>query len=176
MVSYVTSLMFQAATGPDRSDLALFVTHPDDVSNGSFHPKLNQIGSASRKIFMSDGAKWANVGTAAPDYNLGWDNSGSSPGGHYADYGPWSTFTRSFLRPNQVAYAMRHGSRTPGQSIGNYRFNAVFFDGHAETLDGVTGMNPVLWLPKGSFVKSSEMFPEAQQAYLPGGGTLNINE
>lgn len=169
MVSYNTAAMFQYAYG--TGDLAKFQSY---IDTGQYRPKITSVGSASEKIFMSDGARWTNGDTAAPDYNLGWDNSGSSPGGHYADYGPWSAYSRSFLRSKPIVYAMRHGSRLPNASLSSYRFNAVYFDGHVETLDGAAGMNPTLWVPKGTMLPSLELSNEAQKLYMGGQSSLNI--
>lgn len=169
MVSYNTAAMFQYAYGP--GDLAKFQSF---IDTGAYRPKITSVGSASEKIFMSDGARWTNGDTAAPDYNLGWDNSGSSPGGHYADYGPWSAYTRAFLRSKPIVYAMRHGSRLPNVSLGSYRFNAVYFDGHVETLDGATGMNPKLWVPKGTDLPAEELSDDAKQKYMNGQSSLKI--
>lgn len=47
-----------------------------------------------------------------------------------------------------------------------YRFNAVFFDGHVETLDAGTGMNPQLWIPKSSLLTATEVTEEAQALYM----------
>jgi len=170
MVSYNTAAMFLYAYGP--GDVSKFQSF---IDTGEYRPKVTSTGSASEKIFMSDGARWSNGDTAPPDYNLGWDNSGSSPGGHYADYGPWSAFSRSFLRNKPMVYAMRHGNRLPGSSLGSYRFNAVFFDGHVDTLDGSTGMNPKLWLPRGTSLPAGELTPEATALYMAGQSTLKID-
>ena len=166
MVSYVTSLMFQVAWGP--GDISKFLSFPG-VNTGKYRPKITQVGDATQKIFLAEGAKWTNGDAAPPDHNLGWDNSGSSPGGQYADYGPWSSFSRSYLPGKPRAYSMRHGNRKVGAKADSYRFNAAFFDGHVETLDGRTGMDPRMWLPRGTQLMSSELTPEAQQAYLASG-------
>jgi prepilin-type processing-associated H-X9-DG protein len=71
---------------------------------------------------------------------------------------------------------MRHGSREIGASLGSYRFNAVFFDGHVETLDGQTGSNPALWLPRGTTVPASELSAEAKAIYMNGATSLPIGE
>jgi len=171
MISYNTAAMFQYAYG--SGDISKFQNF---IDTGGYRPKITSIGAASQKIFMSDGARWANSDTAAPDYNLGWDNSGSSPGGHYADYGPWSMYSRSFLRNNPLVYAMRHGSRTPKVTLGSYRFNAVFFDGHVETLDGAAGSDPRLWLPKGTVLSAGELTAEMKALHMPSSTTLTINQ
>src|SRR4051812_32789298 len=104
MVSFVTASMFQYAYGSGHVS-----QYQSFIDTGNYRPKITAVGSSSAKIFMTDGAKWTNNDTTAPDYNLGFDNSGSSPGGQYADDGPWSAFTRSFLRKNPIVYSMRHG-------------------------------------------------------------------
>jgi len=63
---------------------------------------------------------------------------------------------------------MRHGSRIPGDPLSSYRFNAVFFDGYAETLDGQAGSDPILWLPKGTTIGSGEFSAEAKLIYFNG--------
>lgn len=170
MISYDTACMFQYVYG--TGDVSRFQNF---INTANYHPKITMVGDASQKIFMSDAARWTNSDQSPPDYNLGWDNSGSSPGGHYSDYGPWSAYTRSFLRNNPMLYSMRHGSRQPGVALGSYRFNASFFDGHVETLDGATGMNPKMWLPRGTTLPSSELSSEARQLFMNGASSLIIN-
>jgi prepilin-type N-terminal cleavage/methylation domain-containing protein/prepilin-type processing-associated H-X9-DG protein len=170
MVSYDTALMFQYVYG--SGDVSKY---QDFIQTGPYRPNLSKVGDTSQKIFISDAARWVNADGTAPDYNLGWDNSGSSPGGQYSDYGPWSAFTRSFLRQDPILFAMRHGSRKPVASLSSYRFNAAFFDGHVETLDGSTGMNPRLWVPKGSILPATEMSAEALAMYPARGGKIAIN-
>ena len=169
MMSFVTAFMFQVAYGP--GDLSKYQNF---INTGSYRPKITMVGDATQKIFIADGAKWTNGDTAPPDHNLGWDNSGSSPGGQYADYGPWSSFSRSYLPGKPLAYAMRHASRKPAMKLDAYRFDAAFFDGHVETLDGRTGMNPSLWLPRGTTLPSSECSIEAIKTYMTSGATLTI--
>ncbi len=159
MVPYVTSSIFQYAYDPDSSkDLGLYQSF---INTGSYRPKINHIGNASQKIWLAEGARWTNGLAVAPDYNLTFDGGGT-PGGQYSDYGPWSQFTRSYLTKgdysvtNPLTYSMRHGGRSKKGKIGELRFNVAFFDGHVETLDGRTGMNPSLWMPKGTLLTASD--------------------
>lgn len=169
MVSYATSLMFQYRYGSgDVSRYQSFIPTP------GYAPRLHLVGAPSHKIFMADSAKWTNSDSAPPDYNLGWDNSGSSPGGHYADYGPWSAYSRSYLRKKPILYSMRHGGRKLGAGAETYQFNALFFDGHVETLDGKAGMDPNLWLPQGAKLPKSELTSEAYTAYMQPNTSLTI--
>jgi prepilin-type N-terminal cleavage/methylation domain-containing protein/prepilin-type processing-associated H-X9-DG protein len=173
MLSYNTALMFQIAygSGDDRK-------YQNYINTGNYTPRMANVGALNDKIFLSDGARWADNDSTPPDYNLGvTDTDNKSPGGAYADYGPWSQYSRSFLRNVPITYAMRHGVRTsgPGVSLGSYRFNALFFDGHVKTLDGLTGSNPNMWLPTGAVLPSGELTTEATQAFMPGQSSLLIN-
>lgn len=126
----------------------------------SYVPKISKVGDASRKIFMSDAAKYTTSYDAViltMSANGLTDNHQYSP---FTDYGGFFGNSKSMCRlaanaPGSVLrdgriFAYRHGNRTPFARAGSFRFNAVFFDGHAETLDDLTGANPALWLPKGS--------------------------
>ena len=170
MVSYNTASLFQYVYGSGHVS-----KYQDFINTGAYRPNLNKVGSASEKIFIADGARWTNGDTSPPDYNLGFDNSADSPGGHYADYGPWSAYSRAYLRNKPMALAMRHGDRNPGGVLGGYRFNAAFFDGHVETLDGSGGMNPQLWMPRGTLLRAIEATTEAKSLYFNGQSTLQIN-
>jgi prepilin-type N-terminal cleavage/methylation domain-containing protein/prepilin-type processing-associated H-X9-DG protein len=170
MISYDTAVMFQYVYG--SGDVSKF---QDFIQTGQYRPNLSKVGNTSEKIFISDAARWTNADGTAPDYNLGWDNSGSSPGGHYSDYGPWSGFTRSFLPGDPMVFSMRHGTRKVMAGLGSYRMNAAFFDGHVETLDGATSMNPRMWLPKGAVLPVSEVAPDALQLYFAHASSMHIN-
>jgi prepilin-type N-terminal cleavage/methylation domain-containing protein/prepilin-type processing-associated H-X9-DG protein len=113
----------------------------------TYIPKITKVGASSQKIFMSDGGRWTD-GTTAPDYNETYSPSVAS--NDYSDYGVMDAFSRAFLPGTPMLNSMRHGARTLNRPLGDYKFNAVFFDGHAETLDARTAMNPTLWLPKGA--------------------------
>ena len=169
MLSYVTASMFQYAYG--SGELSFYQNY---INTGEYRPKLTMVGDLSQKIFMADGARWTNNDTEAPDYNLQWDKAGTSPGGHYAEYGPWSAYSRSYYRKNPIVYSMRHGSRLPGVALGLYRFNAAFFDGHVETLDGSAGMDPNYWLPRGVVLPRGEMTSEAYDLYMRPQSSLTI--
>lgn len=184
MISFVTSSMFHYAysNGKTNGIYADISRYQGYIDTGNYRPKITSVGNAAEKIFLADGARWTNTNAVAPDYNLGWDNSGSSPGGQYADYGPWSGYTRSYLwAPPYVytpmAYSMRHGGRRVNDKLGNYKFNVVFFDGHAETIDGVRGMDPRLWVPRGTKLPTGELSNEANRLYghLANNGIIAVN-
>jgi prepilin-type N-terminal cleavage/methylation domain-containing protein/prepilin-type processing-associated H-X9-DG protein len=118
-------------------------------------PKISKVRNSTRKIAFADGAR-STQGTV-PTY----DNqlTGGS-GGMYADQGPWSMFTRGFYRgqaPGNGAtgidarnYWARHGIVGNGVKADSMRFNAVFWDGHVETLGDLEGSDPSLWMPVGT--------------------------
>jgi prepilin-type N-terminal cleavage/methylation domain-containing protein/prepilin-type processing-associated H-X9-DG protein len=138
----------------------------------TYGPNLLKIGDPSRKIFASDGARTiiptassgvnverppvyvlsANVGTT------NWDNTSF---GDYGAFGGWSHSAYRTAVPGNATHpptqdmriwAYRHGTLKPFQSAGSYRLNAVFFDGHCETMDDVQAANPALWMPSGSVI------------------------
>jgi len=171
MVSYNTAVMFQYEYSPSDKDISKFQPY---IKTGNYSPKLNRVGDAAHKIFIADGARWCTSDGTAPDYNLGWDNSGSSPGGHYADYGPWSAFTRAYIQPRPILYAMRHGNRNPKAGVGNFGYNAAFFDGHVELLTGREGMDPSLWIPSGSTLPKTEVNAQVLSEFFDGKSDLII--
>lgn len=136
-------------------------------------PKITKVGSPAAKVFMADGARRSrNFSPTAFQitYNLGVSlqdlNTNETM---YSDWGPFTCNTRSYGRtalPVNTAspvekdtrtLSMRHGRQNATKSQGGLlRFNVVFFDGHAENVDDVTGANPHLWLPRGTTWPASE--------------------
>jgi prepilin-type processing-associated H-X9-DG protein len=137
-----------------------------------YGPSLFKIDNSSRKVFASDGARTI-IPTASNGINVvnppvyiisatpgvtNWDNTS------YADYGAFGGWSHSAYRtavpgnathpPTQDVrvWAYRHGTMKPFQPSGSYRMNAVFFDGHCETLDDVQAANPALWVPSGTVI------------------------
>ncbi len=98
----------------------------------------------------------------------------------FSDFGPFYGITRSYDRsvPNNLNsasgdprnFAYRHGKKP-------FRLNALFFDGHSETLDDLASANPDLWLPTGSIIYKPTQklnatdytfWPDVANKYLPG--------
>jgi prepilin-type N-terminal cleavage/methylation domain-containing protein/prepilin-type processing-associated H-X9-DG protein len=174
MLSYNPAVVFQYvydANDPNFSHTYWDVGFSDVIFPG-YQPKIGLVGNPSQKIFIADGARWSE-GTDPPDVNLDYVNTGS-PGGQYDDYGPWSIYSRSYNTPNGRARAMRHGSQQANAPLAAFKFNAGYFDGHVETLDGLTGANPALWVPSGGQVSYDACFPEVQQKYFSGGGYRSV--
>ena len=175
MVSYDTALMFQdpypepnSLPAGAASGLDTFALGQSFINTGAYLPYVSDVGDPSVKIFIADGGRFCETDSSPPDYDLEYGGSGS-PGGVYADYGPWSYYTRAYGHNDlgdspstkPITYSMRHGSRKPNAPVGAYRFNSAFFDGHVETLDGNHGLNPNLWIPTG------QAFPRANARKTP---------
>jgi prepilin-type processing-associated H-X9-DG protein len=173
MISYFTAceFLYVSETPPGVSD----PNHEKYLNFGTirmanYKPKITHVGISSQKIFMFDGARWANGTSGPPDTNINWWGSGDSPGGQYADYGPQSSFTRSFIKAgNGMIYSMRHGRRDYKgaglDGLKGLRMNVAFFDGHVETLSGYDAMNPQRWYPKNTTVDQSEFCADALAIY-----------
>ncbi|HEX8342683.1 MAG TPA: DUF1559 domain-containing protein [Tepidisphaeraceae bacterium] len=125
-----------------------------------YSPQLAKIKNSSKKIYMGDGARYSNPTTPpnmTPTYNSG---SGGMQGDHGAFSNRSNGWNRSLAPGNtpQPAggidariFSFRHGVKAPGQLAGQYKMNAVYFDGHVELIDDLTAANPALWIPTGGF-------------------------
>jgi prepilin-type N-terminal cleavage/methylation domain-containing protein/prepilin-type processing-associated H-X9-DG protein len=163
MLSYATSIYFQMQYSTSNTD---YTRYQNYVNTGNYSPYINQVGDTSRKIWMSDAARYTNGPTSTPDYNLTYNATNLSQA--YSDPGPWDAYSESFLPGAPIVYSMRHGSRQVNAQPQTYRFNVAFFDGHVESMDGLAAMNPYLWVPKGTMIPSSECNATANSVYLKG--------
>lgn len=186
-ISYVTAWAFLLTNGSPTpgitgiTRMSTGVTYP--TLPGGYTPKVSKVRNASEKVFMADGGKFS-TSAAAPDYNLTipgasgtWGSTNYSSTSNYSDMGPWCMMTSSFDRSHAPGnsptgtidariFAYRHGSNR------NFKMNAVFFDGHAETMDELTSANPKYWLPAGTAFDSStstavysKVWPDVQNKY-----------
>ncbi len=188
MISYNTALYFQIpylATLPSSTphNIDPSALGQDFVVNNGYSPNINKVGNPSAKIFIADGGRFAENDSDPPDYDLQYGGS-NSPGGAYADDGPWDAYSRAYGHDNTlsgelatlpITYSMRHGNRNPKAPLGAFRFNAGFFDGHVETLDGKRGLNPNPWVPTGSIVPRTECTNDAVAEYFGGQSSLRIS-
>ena len=183
MNSYTTAAVFHYKRNPSGG-----AGDGQRISRGEYNvppgyaPQTSNVGSASRKIYIADGARYSRYDTA-PDYDFGF--SGSF-GGAYSDVGAWSKFSNSWDRglapgngrsgTDARLYSFRHGSRKAGGAPDTFRFNAAFFDGHVETLGDLDGADPQLWLPKGTEVTAdaSQIYPDVLNRYLNGAPAMWI--
>jgi prepilin-type N-terminal cleavage/methylation domain-containing protein/prepilin-type processing-associated H-X9-DG protein len=132
-----------------------------------YSPRIGNVGRTSEKIYVSDGARYLKLPT---DFDADYSWNGSE-GGEYADWGADSAFTNAQDRgrapgngtttgPDDRVLWARHGSQADGGQADTYRFNAVFFDGHVESLGDLQGANPNYWAPPGSVMTAGELWPD----------------
>jgi prepilin-type N-terminal cleavage/methylation domain-containing protein/prepilin-type processing-associated H-X9-DG protein len=127
----------------------------------NYGPYLGRIGNAADKIYAADSGRWSRY-NSGPTFTLQVDaDHNSTP---FSDFGAFWGISKSYDRsvPNGLnkpaidarVYGFRHGRRSQNGRTGEYRLNAVFFDGHVQTMDDMTAANPALWLPRGSVIKN----------------------
>lgn len=141
-----------------------------------YGPRLTKIKNPSRKIAFADGSR-STQGTP-PTY----DNNISGGGGNmYADQGAWSTFSRAWYRgqaPGNGAagqdariFIYRHGKRQPKSPVDSMKLNAVFWDGHVETMGDLQSSDPSLWMPSGTRIQAgrgSQQFADTYDRFVRG--------
>jgi len=151
-----------------------------------YAPKLNKVQYGSRKIYIADGGKWSDYNTPS-DYGLSYDTNIAAS--NYSDYGAFDEYSRALCRAGDAngdpispknsqldprLYGFRHGLHTPWGPTDKYRFNAAFFDGHAETMGDLQGADPALWNPTGTQISSSEMLSDVQTKYTNNAGIYTV--
>lgn len=175
VLGYVTNANFMLTTGNPTPGETQFTR----MSTGAGWwipptgqvPRIDKVSGSSDKIFAADGAKFTN-GASPITYNLSMYATPNTYGlsQMYSDYGAFTTKTTSYNRNfanGQSGFtasdgrllSYRHGTRKAGAQFGAYRMNAVFFDGHAETLDEGKATNPSYWLPRGSTIPDASFIP-----------------
>ena len=149
----------------------------------SYNVTVSKVGSGSEKVFIADGSRYSRAGNA-PDVN---SNYLGSFGGPFSDQGAWSSSSNAWDRgvaagngktgTDTRLYWARHNAKAKsGDRGGAFRFNAAFFDGHAETLSDLEGANPNLWFPKGTVIPgwSGEAFPDVVRTYPANNGSAYL--
>lgn len=128
------------------------------VLPSGYFPRITKIGPTASKIFLADGAKYSN----SYDTDILTISARNMTDNHqfntFSDYGAFFGNTKSWCRNfangsgirEGRLFAFRHGSLRSGTGTGSYRMNAVFYDGHAETIDDLEAANPSYWLPTGT--------------------------
>ena len=180
MISYNTALGFllmrnngnHGANAQGRT-----VARMDQNPPSSYNVRVSKVGSASRKIYIADGARFSNTETA-PDADLSITGSN---GGAFADQGAGMRFSQAWDRglaagnTPRVAgardariYAYRHGAVQPRSRGDTFRFNAGFFDGHVETLGDLQGADPSMWFPKGTqlVIDATQTYQDVRARYF----------
>lgn len=153
----------------------------------SYWPKITDVGEPSEKIFAADGAKASSTfykprldDTVATNLvsSPGRGDGGTTDFPDFADEGAFSYYSYAWNRDNAPgnhankngvitsgfdnrAYAFRHGI-----APGSYAFNALFFDGHVQTLNDLQGSNPGYWSPPGTVIPRSECTQDVLNKYF----------
>jgi prepilin-type N-terminal cleavage/methylation domain-containing protein len=183
MLSYGTGLSFMlTAYKPGFSGLTTMLSPTSYwTTPRNYAPRIDLIGDASQKIFAADSGRWSRYDTA-PTFSTAVDGDHNST--MFGDFGPFWLISKSYDRsvPNGLnnatidarVYAYRHGTRKRFKKTGEYRMNAVFYDGHAETMDDLRSADPKLWLPRGTAItdpndKDGGFYPDVRDKYLPAG-------
>lgn len=188
-ISYVSGASFLMApyasygTGSTFNGRYQMNGSPYWVLPNGYIPKITKIGPSARKIFLADGGKWAQStsSAAAPTFSYGgtsgaffsisddWSNS------DFTDYGAHFGNTRSWDRAavNGIAstrdvriLGYRHGKLQQFAPAGQMRANALFYDGHAETLDDLAMSNPEFWMPTGSTIANPNATISGSRKYF----------
>ncbi len=133
-------------------------------------PRMTRVKNASSKIAIADAGKFTSS-TSFATYNLDPYPAPQS-GAQSSIYTDWGAFTRNTRAYDRTVanggsgidgrlISYRHGTRKNALPFGNYRINAAFFDGHAETLDEGRATDPDLWLPSGTVIPdNSKIWPD----------------
>jgi prepilin-type N-terminal cleavage/methylation domain-containing protein/prepilin-type processing-associated H-X9-DG protein len=176
MVSYNTAMGFlltRNSTGQNNTSgptgpVGRTIGRTDQNPPSGYNVKVSKVGDPSRKIYIADGGRFSNTGTT-PDGDLTYTGGN---GGAFCDQGP-SRFSAAWDRgmaagntPRNAAtidarvYGYRHGQLVQKSKGDTYRFNAGFFDGHAQTMGDLEGADPKMWFPKGT-----ELVIDTNQCY-----------
>ena len=180
LVSYNTAMGFllkRQNPGANSSAQGRTLARLDQNPPASYNVKVSKVGSASRKIYIADGARFSNTATA-PDCDLSITGSN---GGAFSDQGAGMRFSQSWDRGlaagNQPRaggtrdariYGYRHGQSIQRGRGDTYRFNAGFFDGHVETLGDLQGADPSMWFPKGTqlVIDATQTYADVKKKYF----------
>jgi prepilin-type N-terminal cleavage/methylation domain-containing protein/prepilin-type processing-associated H-X9-DG protein len=167
-ISYATAFTFLLTPGSPAPG----ITRETRMSTGAgwwalpngYVPKITKVGQNAEKIYMADAGKFST--TSAPSFSLGIS---PADGGVFSDFGAFGPEAEGYFRtvsPNGFdprIFAWRHGKK------GALRLNALFYDGHAETLDEMQSCNPAIWVPKGTrFADGAKIWPDVVAKYQLG--------
>lgn len=149
-----------------------------------YSPHIARLGNPARKIFLADSGRWSRYNSKPTFSYARIDQDHNST--LFSDFGPFWGISKSYDRsvPNNLnnaaidarIYAYRHGRREQFLPSGAYRLNAVFYDGHVQSLDDMSSADPELWLPSGSTIAKPTakfstglpiVYEDVRQRYLP---------
>jgi prepilin-type N-terminal cleavage/methylation domain-containing protein/prepilin-type processing-associated H-X9-DG protein len=169
VLSYNTALIFLLGANPTgiayvnspANPVGLTIVRTEFAVPSGYTPKLNKVGSAARKIYIADGARYSDD-IHGPDYDLGF---AGKMGSAFADQGPWTIESNSWYRKNAPGnggiagkdsrlFAYRHGYTKRNGKADLYKGNFGFFDGHVELLGDLESSKPEYWCPKGTDIRA----------------------
>ena len=143
-----------------------------------YSPKVTKVGKSAEKIYMADAGKFYNGSGAGPTYNLQTAPNVKQPRPELRTlYRSWCLYACNLsLRSDDPEWWIwdrwphllvppRHSAT--GAKLGTaYKINAVFFDGHAETMTESAFGESCNWLPSKSIIPdSSKVWPDVVAAY-----------
>lgn len=112
-----------------------------------YRPRVDKVGQGARKIAIADGFVDVVAADSAPRLDVG-----AVP---VVDDQKWGAFASAGpIRKDSLAYQ----AKAPGIKLSyrhSNRMNAVFWDGHGDTVTEETSRDPNLWYPQGSLFKNS---------------------
>jgi len=113
----------------------------------SYVPKLGRIGRPQDKVFATDGVRYVRAGQISINA-FGYQDDG----GNYMHCGPVANNSGDpFVTDDAKKFAYRHGGK----------LNAVFFDGHTETLGFEDSLKAGLYWPTGSRIINANYVRDA---------------
>jgi prepilin-type N-terminal cleavage/methylation domain-containing protein/prepilin-type processing-associated H-X9-DG protein len=112
-----------------------------------YGPRLDMAGSASDKVWAFDGARYVDRGNNQITYN-GWERQ--IRGGNFMEFGPALAYDNGPWEYDADgepdALSLRLGYRHQGS------MNAIFLDGHGQTMQPEEAQDFNLWFPTGALI------------------------
>jgi len=169
-LSYCTATAFMRSAGGVRPIGPLRFNSPRPpppfvfIIPSDYRPNHYALKQPAYKIFLADSGRWS-TSTMAPHFRLSYGARIDLT--MFTDYGAWWKQTHAYDRTaansgsnrpplDARIYGYRHGTRSPFKPSGSYRMNALFFDGHVESMDDMTSAHPKYWLPTGTSMTGAE--------------------
>lgn len=155
---------WHAGSGQTQTN-ALLIKIPPSAA-----PKIERVGTQSAKIFALEGARYM-YDPNTPSFNT---FEYQIQGGNTASWGPsWFCWSNSSPYYRKQTGSEGYGPGGPGKDSGNlepqaYRYafrhnkriNAVYFDGHAETLTEDQAIKLGQYFPRGTVISMSAPTPD----------------
>lgn len=171
MLPYNMSTQFTTSTKNPPIGTGVF----QDQDRGGYQPQLFRVGTASMKVAVFEGHRYATT-TVEPDYDVNID---AGYGGAFGGVGAWwkeskeldrgaapgepfnLIFTQFGIGHDARFWGFRHGySRSQNSTAVGRQFlgHLAFFDGHADIFTDSEATNPDFWFPTGTKIRSGSAF------------------